>query len=160
MDTPLRLAIGITSAMVLGIVVLSLTSAPGGKAGFEFADHDLPPHLADRWDWSTRGHECGDSAHVISFSADRRVMTIAMPPRSAVDSGWTATYDILSLSPSRVRGAIRGEKRLTDRGVPVVWDLVMFGPDEYRWHRTDWPPSHYTAPIRRCKKDDDAPPGR
>ena len=155
MDTPLRIAIGITGALVLGAVVLSLTSEhPRGKADFEFPDHDLPSHLVGRWDWSTRDHQCDDSAHVISFSADRRTMTIAMPRRSAVDTGWTATYDILSQSPSRIRGAIRGEDRLTDRGVPVVWDLVMFGPDEYRWHRTDWSSGGYTASIYRCKARD------
>jgi hypothetical protein len=160
MDTPLRIAIGITSALVLGAVVLSLTNDhPRGKADYEFPDHDLPSHVAGRWDWSTRGHLCGDSAHVISFAADRHTMTIAKPRQSAADTGWTATYDVLSLSPTRLRGAIRGEDRRTDRGVPVVWDLVLFGPDEYRWHRTDWPSWEYTASIYRCKAKDDTGPG-
>lgn len=76
-------------------------------------------------------------------------MTIAKP-RTATDTGWTATYDILSLTPSRLRGAIRGEDRRTDSGVPVVWDLVMFGPDEYHWHRTDWSAWQFTPGIVRC----------
>jgi hypothetical protein len=32
----------------------------------------------------------------------------------------------------------------------VVWDLVMFGPHEYRWHRTDWQAGGYTKPNYRC----------
>jgi hypothetical protein len=113
MDTPLRVAMGITGALVIGAVVLSVTTdQPVSREGYEFPDHMMMPHLADRWGWSTRDSQCSDSAHVISF---------------------------------------RGEQRRTAQGVPLVWDLVMFGPDEYRWHRTDWPMHRYTAPIYRCK---------
>lgn len=86
-------------------------------------------------------------------------MTIAQQPLGA-DTGWSATYDILRLSPTRIRGAIRGETRLTDAGVPVVWDLVMIGPDEYRWQRTDWQFWQFTAGVHRCSPDgaDDAAP--
>ena len=117
---------------------------------YVFPDRDLPGHLSGRWDWSARSRKCDDSAHVFAFSPDRRTMTIAMPRRSSADTGWTATYDILKLTPSRLRGAIRGEKRLTEHGLPVVWDLIMFGPDEYRWQRTDWRAWEYTAGIIRC----------
>jgi hypothetical protein len=143
----LWIAGGLASAFVLligfGLWLMS-------HRDFTFADRDLPGHLSGRWDWSTRSHQCDDSSHVIAFSADRKTMTIAMP-RSSTDSGWTATYDIVNLTPSRLRGAIRDEKRLTDHGVPVVWDLVMFGPDEYHWHRTDWKPWRFTAGILRCR---------
>lgn len=114
------------------------------------ADEEAPSsHLTGRWDWSTRAHRCDDSAHVIAFSPDRERMTIAMPPHPP-DTGRTATYDVLSLTPSRLRGAIRGEKRLTASGGPVVWDLVMFGPNEYHWHRTDWASWQYTGAVVRC----------
>ena len=117
--------------------------------GYVFPDRDLATHLSGPWDWSTHAHRCDDGvAHVIAFSPDRRTMTISLP-RSAADTGWTATYDIMSLTPSRLRGAIRGETRLTDGGKPVVWDLVMFGPDEYHWQRTDWKSWQYTAGIFR-----------
>jgi hypothetical protein len=79
-------------------------------------------------------------------------MTIAQPPLGAY-TGWSATYDILRLSPTRIRGAIRGETRLTDDGVPVVWDLVMIGPDEYRWQRADWRFWQFTPSVRRCDSD-------
>jgi len=118
--------------------------------GYAFPDRDLAAHLTGRWDWASHSERCDDSAHVISISPDRRTMTIAMRPRSTTDTGWLATYDILSLTSTRLRGAIRGETRLTDQGAPVVWDLVMFGPNEYHWHRTDWVAWNYTGGVVRC----------
>ncbi|MCU0626862.1 MAG: hypothetical protein MUF21_10335, partial [Gemmatimonadaceae bacterium] len=64
---------------------------------------------------------------------------------------------------SRIRGAIRGETRVDDNGAPVVWELVMFGPDSYRWRDTTWSEGRYTGAITRCPDqrddddDDDAP---
>jgi hypothetical protein len=148
---PLRITLRIVGLLAGGYVLLiAFGMWSVSHTGYAFPDRDLPGHLHDRWDWSTRAHRCDDSAHVIAFSSDRKTMTISMPPRSSIDTGWTATYDIVSLSPSRLRGAIRGEKRLTDSGVPVVWDLVLFGPNEYHWHRTDWKPWQYTVGIIRC----------
>jgi hypothetical protein len=83
-------------------------------------------------------------------------MTIAQPPLGA-DTGWSATYDSLRLTPTRIRGAIRGETRRTDSGVPVVWDLVMIGPDEYRWRRTDWRFWQFTRGVLRYDPDEPAP---
>lgn len=82
--------------------------------------------------------------------ADHDLASHLTGPPHAADTGWSATYDLLELKPSRLRGAIRGEKRLTDNGKPVVWDLVMFSPDEYHWQRTDWDPWGYTPAIVRC----------
>ncbi len=154
MNRPLKIGLVIT-AVLLGDVVIfgAIGSYVFGRQSYSFDDNDLPRHLAGRWDWSNRAHPCGDSAHVIRFSPDRRTMTIAMPPHPPHDSGWSATYDLLSLEPSRLRGAIRGEKRLTKGGKPVVWDLVMAGPNEYRWHRTDWPANSYTIGVLRCGAD-------
>lgn len=153
MKKPLRIALwvlaGLATAFAL-IVVLGLGSL--SRTGYAFPDRDLPPHLAGRWDWSTRAQPCRDGGHVISFSADRKTMTIKQPSLGAY-KGWSATYDILHLGPTRLRGAIRGETRLTDAGTPVVWDLVMIGPDEYRWQRTDWPSWQFTAGVQRCSPD-------
>ena len=80
-------------------------------------------------------------------------MTITSGDIGAVDP--VTTYDILFTSPSTIRGAIRGEKRMTDDRKPVVWDLVLTSPDEYRWKRTDWQttPWSYTGRIRRCPSE-------
>ena len=61
-----------------------------------------------------------------------------------------AVYDVLEHTRSRIRGAIRGETRLTENGEPVVWDLVLRSPNRYAWHRTDWPPVALTGEIQRC----------
>jgi hypothetical protein len=60
-------------------------------------------------------------------------------------------YRIISVTRSSMRMQIEGESRLTDTGKPVVWDLVMRGRNEYRWHRTDWRYGAYTPPIRQCE---------
>jgi len=45
---------------------------------------------------------------------------------------------------------IVGEKRLDEKGRPVVWDLVMLNENEYVWHRLDWRPGELTSRIHRC----------
>ena len=154
MNRPVKIGLVIAAALLGDVAIFgAFGSYLFGGRSYAFDDNDLPRHLTGRWDWSNRAHPCGDSAHVITFSPDRRTMTIAMPARPPRDTGWSATYDLLSLEPSRLRGVIRGEERRTKDGKPVVWDLVMTGPDEYRWHRTDWPSYSLTATIRRCRSD-------
>lgn len=153
MNKPLKIGLVIVAAVVGdALLLVGIGSLMTRHKPFAFADGDLPRHVAGRWDWASRAHHCDDSAEVITFSPDHRTMTIAMRPHPPADTGWSATYDILQLTPARLRGAIRGEKRLTKDGKPVVWDLVMFGPNEYRWHRTDWPSNNYTGPLDRCAK--------
>jgi len=154
MNRPVKIGLVIAAALLGDVAIFgAFGSYVFGGRSYAFDDNDLPRHLTGRWDWSNRAHPCGDSAHVITFSPDRRTMTIAMPARPPRDTGWSATYDLLSLEPSRLRGVIRGEKRRTKDGKPVVWDLVMAGPNEYRWHRTDWPAYSFTSRIRRCGSD-------
>ena len=61
-----------------------------------------------------------------------------------------AVYDIAEHTDSWIRGAIRGETRLTSEGEPVVWELVLRSPNKYAWHRTDWIAGGLTAAIERC----------
>ncbi len=118
------------------------------------AGTDILAGVAGRWDWARRTAPCSDSAHVIAFPGDGRVMTITQQNRWTDSLGrdrTTATYDILRTTSSSIRGAIRGEERRTPDGQPVVWDLVLVGPDEYRWHRTDWSSGWgYTGGFIRC----------
>ncbi len=131
----------------------ALKLAYSGISGYRLPDGaDIHAEVSGRWDWSTRSRPCTDSAHVIAFSDDGEVMTIVQE-RSASDSlaaDEPAIYDLESATQSRIRGAIRGEGRLTAAGTPVVWELVMFGPDEYRWHRVDWDATGFTPAVNRC----------
>jgi hypothetical protein len=138
----------IAGVVFTGLFVLDL--AVSNRKEYAFVDGDLAKHLGGRWDWENRKGWCGAGAHVIGFSPDRKVMTISLPPHGS-DTGWVATYDVSNLTASRLRGAIRGETRLTPAGRPVVWELVMFGPNEYRWHRTDWRVADYTDAVVRCR---------
>lgn len=137
-----------TGAVMLLLVGFSQLVTPGKE--YAVKDGDLPSHLGGRWAWTSSTKGCESDHHVITFAPDRSTMTIAKLAQGA-DTGWTATYDVLKITPSRIRGAIRGEKRKTDDGKPVVWDLVMFSEDEYRWHRTDWRDDGYTGAVQRCK---------
>ena len=105
------------------------------------------------WAWTTENTNCATDPHTITFTPDREqmIITAAHPYRRAdgkLDS--VAVYDIQAHTGGWIRGAIRGETRLTPDGRPVVWDLVLQSPDRYVWHRTDWLPGAHTRAIRRC----------
>jgi hypothetical protein len=110
-------------------------------------------YLEGRWRSSDTTGACTTDWHEIRFSADHRVMRItsSRPYKRAdgrLDS--VTVYDIKSHWENGVRGAIRGETRLTKDGRPVVWDLVLRSSDTYVWHRTDWGPGRYTSEVERC----------
>jgi len=113
---------------------------------------DIRDVVAGRWSWTTEKPPCGDAAHIIAFEDSGTVMTIRSSDIAADSGVVVTTYDITQTTRSSIRGAIRGETRMTDDGKPVVWDLVLVGPSEYRWHRTDWPLTavSYTGAVKRC----------
>jgi hypothetical protein len=139
---------GVVALVAIGFWEMSVRpySVPAGA--------DIRKTVAGRWTWTTDKEGCAN-AHIISFSGDGKVMTIVQPSDDiAAPDQLTTTYDISRVTQSAIRGAIRGEKRLRDDGKPVVWDLVLVGPDEYRWRRTDWvSPWGYTPGIVRCPAD-------
>jgi hypothetical protein len=116
------------------------------------------------WDWTGADSLCVANPHTISFSPDHSVMYIAHRVPWKDSTGLehrVAEYGIQSHSPSQIRGLIRGETRLTETGVPVVWDLILTSPNSYAWHRTDWPPNGRTKEVARCPAGTDslvAPP--
>jgi hypothetical protein len=121
------------------------------------AGADVFDVVAGEWGWLRGGGTCDGNPHTISFSDDRATMTYT-------DTSGTWEYDVLEHEPGRIRGVIRGEDRLTDAGDPVVWDLLLRGPNMYAWHRTDWPALQTTDMIVRCGDPwragaDSAPPG-
>ena len=110
--------------------------------------------VAGKWTWTTADDPCGADWHTISFSAAGDSMWIVSSRAfEGVDGGRDSITDyvIQELRRSRIRASIPGETRLTATGTPVVWDLVLRGPDRYAWHRTDWFPGTFTAEIVRCE---------
>lgn len=138
----------IVTAVLLVVVALWSTRL----VPYAVADgKELRRVLSGRWDWSNRATPCADSAHTITFTNGPRTMLITQTwLDSATGAPAVSEYDILAETPSTIRGAIRGETRTTDDGVPVVWDLVLTGRDSYRWHRTDWMSWFATVEIVRC----------
>ena len=105
------------------------------------------------WAWTTSDSTCFTDPQRISFTPDHKGMliTLAQPFKQAdgtLDS--VAYYDILRVTRNSIRGAIRGETRLTADSQPVVWDLVLESPDRFAWHRTDWAQWEHTRDLRRC----------
>jgi len=90
---------------------------------------------------------------MVSFSSDHRTMYFRRNRAFRDATGKveaTAQYDIISVTPSRLRAQIRGELRKTSDGTPVIWDIVMKSHDRFAWHRTDWPFREATGDIVRC----------
>lgn len=117
------------------------------------ADKDIFTVVQGTWAWTTADTNCATDPHTITFTPDHTgmIITAAHPyrrPDGRLDS--VAFYDVLAHTRTWIRGAIRGETRLTRAGRPVVWDLVLRSPDRYAWHRTDWVPGGYTRDVRRC----------
>jgi hypothetical protein len=108
---------------------------------------------AGTWDWAGADGFCQKDPHTITFSPDRALMTLT-PRQPWTDSTGTVherfEYDVQEYTAGHIRGRIRGETRMTEQGEPVVWDLVLVGPNTYRWHRTDWPLGMLTNPVHRC----------
>ena len=117
------------------------------------ADTDIFTVVQGTWASTSADSDCVTNSYTITFTPDHSgmILTAAHPYRRAdgrLDS--IAFYDIQDHTRSWIRGAIRGETRLTNDRRPVVWDLVLKSPDRYAWHRTDWVPGGYTRDNRRC----------
>jgi len=110
------------------------------------------------WDWAGQPGSCTDNPHTISFTEDRSEMLLTYTRPDSTTSQREYRYEIRDVGPSSIRGFIHGETRRTDDGQLVVWDLVLTGHDEYRWHRTDWPPRLYTGKVVRCDVPGAPPP--
>jgi hypothetical protein len=118
-------------------------------------DTDIFAVAAGTWDWTTAPADsfCVARWHSVAFSPERDIMTITQnepwtDPAGVVHQ--VTVYDLWEHSRRHVRGQIRGETRLTEKGEPVVWDLVLTSADSYQWRRTDLPSFAGSAPIHRC----------
>ena len=142
---------------------LGLAGSVAGLAGYYWytrpyevpSDVDIYEVVEGTWAWTNSDSACTRDWHRIAFSPDHTVMNItSSKPYRGMDGQLdsVAVYDILAHSRGWIRGAIRGETRLTADGRPVVWDLVLRSHDRYAWHRTDWAQGGYTREIRRCSR--------
>lgn len=141
------LAIGLALPVVAYFLFRSFTrtyDTPAGTDVFALAQ--------GTWAWTTADSNCRTDPERISFTPDRKGMIITARPWKQEDGTLdsVAYYDILRVTRNSIRGAIRGETRLTADSHPVVWDLVLRSPDRFAWHRTDWASWETTRDLRRC----------
>jgi hypothetical protein len=135
------------------LMVYTIRTAGSDEGRVVATKQDLPAYVTGRWDWKSRSRPCTDSAHVITFGPGARTMEVRLEERTrAGRTDDLFVYDVLKITPTRIRGTIRGMNRVTDAGKPIVWDLVMFDANEYRWQRTDWAPWNYTGEVVRCSE--------
>jgi hypothetical protein len=114
---------------------------------------DLFSLVQGTWAWANSDSTCASDPQTISFTPDRTGMIIRLAHPYKLADGTVHTfayYDILRVTRSSIRGAIRGETRLTPDGRAVVWDLILESRDRFAWHRTDWQTWERTRDLRRC----------
>jgi hypothetical protein len=112
-------------------------------------------HLSGTWDWANAPGSCKDNPHTISFAPDHSSMTLTYrhPIKALETEVSVARYEIRGRGKNSLRTAIVDppETRRTPAGDLVVWDLVLTGPDEFRWHETHWLDGQMTPLVVRCK---------
>lgn len=147
---------------MLGAAIAALVALV--SSCFAVQPYEVPPGsdlfvaVEGAWDWDGRPETCADNPHTISFTPDRGHMILTYPqPIDSATGRREARYAIQDVTRSWIRGNMLGETRQTESGELVVWDLVLTGPDSYRWHRADlaWNELGFSAELVRCP---DAPP--
>jgi len=116
------------------------------------ADPTIFSVLPGTWAWENNSEfGCDGNSQAISFTRDKKVMLLKYKDESKEQEipAHAVRYRVLQSEP-HLRMAIEGEKRTTPAGDPVVWEVVMLGPDRFCWHRTDWEPDGCTAAAIRC----------
>lgn len=106
------------------------------------------------WDLGESPVSCEQNPHVIRFREHRTEAVIEFDKKIHSPDGAptnSVLYKILDRSGNRITMRIVGEKRLDDKGQPVVWDLVLLNEEEYAWHRLDWPRGALTPHIVLCR---------
>lgn len=117
--------------------------------------------LAGTWDWDRIPGHCKENPHTIAFTSDQRTMilTFRQPPDLAAgmrpdpDHPLEVRYEVRASDRRYLRLFLVKplELRRTRDRHPVGWDLVIAGPDRYRWRQTDWDIGQYTRDVVRCK---------
>jgi hypothetical protein len=147
MGVPRAAAAGMVVALCNGCAVHMHPDRPGDG---------VASHLVvGTWDWAGRAGVCRDTWHSIDFSSDGRFLTFTFHPPLQRAEGPTRVvrYEVRSYSGQALSTFIVDppETRRTDSGDLVAWDLVLFGRNTYRWHRTDWEPGAFTRKVIRCR---------
>ena len=147
----MRVALLLLSLLAAGAWPLPAAANDPTAAPRPFQVADIFKAVAGKWAWE--GTSCSDSAHTLSFSADRAHMTYkaGKPFKSATGATTdTSRYNVLYAEDNKITMYLEGETRRTGNGDRVIWVLVLQNPDTYAWRRTDWAADSVTKKILRC----------
>ena len=143
------------------VLLILFVAAPAVRAQVEkqsrhavgFKDPDVMfQWIEGKWKFGSR--TCGDNYARYAAPEDRKTLeltSVKANPETGQSEAARYTYRVLEVGRYFIRAQIEGEKRLTDDGKPVIWDLIFLSKDEIVWHRTDWPGLSSTAPQFRCE---------
>jgi hypothetical protein len=141
----------------LFVVVLLLLPAAHVRAQGSAA-YEGPPSLPrvmrnaiGEWDWSGDSLTCKHNPHTVDFTNDSAFMVLRFRRKIDSTAKLEYRYRILRFTDHTVTGQIEGEQRRDSAGKPVVWDLVLTGPNSYRWRQTGGLPQAVTRAIVRCR---------
>jgi hypothetical protein len=112
--------------------------------------HRLQDIASGTWGFDIDGVRCNENFHTINFPESGETMILRYAKGVEGQPPTEAVYRLLGEGPGFMRMKIEGEKRTTDTGEPVVWDLMLLSQDSYCWHRTDWQEGGCTQPAYRC----------
>jgi len=133
-------------------------AAQSGQASAKSPPSDdslaLPPVMrvvAGEWDWSGDSLLCRKNPHTVSFTRDTAFMVVRFREKFDSTSKQEYRYRLRGFTDHTITGQIEGEQRRNDKGKPVVWDLVLTGPNSYRWRNAGGNPQAMTRAIVRCE---------
>lgn len=108
-----------------------------------------------KWGWAIPESDlaCENNPHSIKFRNNFTEIILKFDNKiNSADAtvSDTVQYKLISKNGNRITMKMVGEKRIDDKGQPVIWDLVMLNKQEYAWHRHDWKPGALTPRIHLC----------
>jgi len=122
------------------------------------ASYEGPPSLPlvmrraiGEWDWSGDSLTCKRNPHTIDFTNDSAFMVLRFRTKIDSTSKQEFRYRIVKFTDHVVAGQIEGEQRRNASGKPIVWELVLTGPNSYRWRQSGGSPQAVSRAIMRCR---------
>lgn len=107
--------------------------------------------VAGEWDWSGDSLICRQNPHTITFTSDTTFMVLRFREPADSMSGREFRYQLRGFTENSITGQIVGEQRRNAQGKPITWELLLTGPNSYRWRDADGNPQAVTRAIVRCR---------
>lgn len=141
-------------AVLLPLLLLPAAHVRAQSAASYEGPPSLPPvmrKVIGEWDWSGDSLTCKHNPHTLDFTNDSAFMVLRFRRKQDSTSKQVVRYRILKYTDHTVTGQIEGEQRRTKTGKPMVWDLVLTGPNSYRWRENGGLAQGMTRAIVRCR---------